>query len=168
LEVLSTQTLTIEIWSISHKMPIQDQFPVPTSAQELPIGSDPACKLFVSFISSTDPSTKQPWCSDVRAALPRLEKAFASQDAPNLIYVHVGQKPEYVPTPMNAGFARIWALLTGIRWKEPNNVYRKVWNVNAIPTLVSYQRVNGLVEATGRLVEGEIMDDKKFSDFFSE
>lgn len=77
-------------------MPIQDHFQVPSSAEELPIPSDSSAKLFVCFISSTDPATKQAWCPDVRAALPRLEKVFSSQDAPKLLYVHVGQKPEYV------------------------------------------------------------------------
>jgi hypothetical protein len=78
-------------------MPILDPLPVPTSAQELPIANDVGRKLFVCFVSSTDPSTKQPWCPDVRAALPRLDKAFSSQHAPELAYVHVGQKSECVP-----------------------------------------------------------------------
>jgi len=60
----------------------------------------PAAKLFVCFISSTDPATKQPWCPDVRAALPRLDAAFSSEDAPKLAYVHVGQKPECVASPL--------------------------------------------------------------------
>lgn len=77
-----------------HNMAIQDHFALPPSAQELPIAPEQTEKLFICFISSTDPATKQPWCIDVRAALPRLEKAFSSQDAPKLAYVHVGQKPE--------------------------------------------------------------------------
>jgi hypothetical protein len=77
-------------------MPIQDHLQVPSSAQELPIANDPADKLFVCFISSTDPATTLPWCPDVRAALPRLEKVFYGQDAPKLAYAHVGQKPECV------------------------------------------------------------------------
>jgi hypothetical protein len=92
-----------------HNMPILDALPVPTSAQELPIADDAVCKLFLCFISSTDPSTKQPWCPDVRAALPRLEKAFSSQDAPELVYVHVGQKPECVPFPFVAHLACVLA-----------------------------------------------------------
>jgi hypothetical protein len=70
-------------------------------------------------------------------------------------------------SPMTAGFARTRVLLTSIRWKEPNNMYRKVWGINAIPTLVRYQRIDGTVTATGRLVEGEIMDDKKLLSFSS-
>lgn len=151
-----------QIWSDSHKMPIQDHYQLPPSAQELPIANDPAGKLFVCFISSTDPSTKQPWCPDVRAALPRLEKAFSSQDAPRLAYVHVGQKPECVFFPYDCGlWLRARAILTGIRWKEMNNICRKAWGICALPTLVRYQRIDGAVTATGRLVEGEIMDDKK-------
>jgi hypothetical protein len=46
-----------------------------------------------------------------------------------------------------------------------NNVYRKVWGINAVPTLLRYQRINGIVTATGRLVEGEIMDENKLFGF---
>jgi hypothetical protein len=49
-----------------------------------------------------------------------------------------------------------------------NNVYRKVWGINAVPTLVRYQRVDGIVTATGRLVEGEIMDENKLFGFSHE
>jgi hypothetical protein len=105
-------TLTIRILSNSHKMPIQDHFHVPLSVQELPIANELASKLFVCFISSTDPSTKQPWCPDVRAALPQLEKAFSSQDAPKLAYVHVGQKAECVFFSLTASFARAHLSIT--------------------------------------------------------
>ena len=77
-------------------MPIQDHFSVPASAQDLPIPNDASAKLFVVFISGTDPVTKQSWCPDVRAALPRLEKTFSGETAPQLLQVHVGQRPEYV------------------------------------------------------------------------
>jgi hypothetical protein len=84
-------------------MPIQDHFELPKTAQELPLGDGPAASLFLCYISSVDPVSKQPWCPDVRAALPRLDKTFSSQDAPRLAYVHVGQKPEYVrPSPQTS------------------------------------------------------------------
>jgi hypothetical protein len=75
-------------------MPIQDNFPIPASVQELPVPNDADAKLFLCFISSTDPVTNQPWCPDVRAALPKLQKIFKSENAPTLLYIHVGQKPE--------------------------------------------------------------------------
>lgn len=78
-------------------MPIQDQFQIPDSPQDLPVPNGENAELFVAFISGTDPVTKQSWCPDVRAALPRLEKAFSGEAAPQLLYVHVGQRPEYVP-----------------------------------------------------------------------
>jgi hypothetical protein len=53
------------------------------------------------------------------------------------------------------------------RWKALDNVYRKVWGVNAIPTLIRYQRVDGEVTETGRLVEAEVIDEKKFLSFVS-
>lgn len=75
-------------------MPIQDHFQIPGSPQDLPVAKEENAELFVAFISGTDPVTKQSWCPDVRAALPRLEKAFAGDNAPQLLYVHVGQRPE--------------------------------------------------------------------------
>ncbi|KAH7414018.1 hypothetical protein DE146DRAFT_707771 [Phaeosphaeria sp. MPI-PUGE-AT-0046c] len=125
-------------------MAIYDQVTIPASAQDLPIAYDYNEKLFICFISSIDPVTKQPWCPDVRAALPRLEKIFGSQDAPKLAYVHVGQKLE---------------------WNSLENKYRKDWGISAVPTLVCFQRINNTVEATGRLVEGELIDDEKLSSF---
>lgn len=75
-------------------MPVQDHYQIPSSAQELPVSESPNGRLYIAFISGTDAVTSQPWCPDVRAALPRLQKAFSSEDAPQLLYVHVGQKPE--------------------------------------------------------------------------
>lgn len=50
------------------------------------------------------------------------------------------------------------------RWKDLSNVHRTKWNVNAVPTLVRYQRVGGEVRETGRLVEGELLDQKKLNE----
>jgi hypothetical protein len=80
----------------TYKMPIQDHFELPKTAQELPVGDFEDANLLLCFISSTDPVSKQSWCPDVRAALPRLDIGFTSQLAPKLAYVHVGQRPEYV------------------------------------------------------------------------
>ncbi|KAF9697601.1 hypothetical protein EKO04_004274 [Ascochyta lentis] len=128
-------------------MPIQDHFQLPSSAQDLPLPNDAAATLFLCFISSTDPATKQSWCPDVRAALPRLERAFGPEDAPKLAYVHVGQRPE---------------------WKDLENVYRTKWDVKAVPQLVRYQRVDEEVKETGRLVEAEVIDEKKLLTLVSE
>jgi hypothetical protein len=43
-------------------------------------------------------------------------------------------------------------------------VHRTKWNVNAVPTLVRYQRIDGEVKETGRLVEGELLDQKKLKE----
>jgi hypothetical protein len=51
------------------------------------------------------------------------------------------------------------------RWKALDNVYRKEWNINAVPTLVRYQRVGREVKETGRLVEADVVNDSKFSEF---
>lgn len=76
-------------------MPILRDFTPPANAQllELPEGSP---KFFIAFVSSDDPITSQPWCPDVRAALPHINTAFESGDAPTVAIVPVGQKPEYV------------------------------------------------------------------------
>ena len=47
-------------------------------------------------------------------------------------------------------------------------MYRKVWGVNAIPALVRFQRADGVVAETGRLVEAEIMDEKKLLSLLSD
>ncbi|KAG0157770.1 hypothetical protein PDIDSM_4955 [Penicillium digitatum] len=122
-------------------MPITKTFTLPSSAKELALS--PGSKLFIAFISSSDPTTKQPWCPDVRDALPHINKAFTGDDAPELAIIEVGQKPE---------------------WSNPRNVYRTTW-ATKIPALVRYEQVNGKVTETGRLVEGEILNKKQLQNF---
>ncbi|KAH6674796.1 thioredoxin-like protein [Halenospora varia] len=123
-------------------MPISNKFTIPTSANLLALPSDPNHKFYIAFISSIDPTTKQSWCPDVRAALPHIKAAFSSDDGPEVAFVEVGMRPE---------------------WKDPKNIYRINWNVHNVPTLVRYQRVDGEVRETGRLVEDEILNEKKLS-----
>ncbi|KAJ5355824.1 hypothetical protein N7517_010433 [Penicillium concentricum] len=123
-------------------MPIIKNFTLPSSVKELAIS--PASKLFIAFISGPDPITKQPWCPDVRDALPHINEAFAGDDAPELAIIEVGQKPE---------------------WNNPQNVYRTTWGTKNIPALVRYQQVNGEVTETGRLVEGEILNKQRLMAF---
>ncbi|KAJ5975105.1 hypothetical protein N7481_008812 [Penicillium waksmanii] len=127
-------------------MPVIRNFSLPASAKLLELPEASTSKLFLAFISGDDAITKQPWCPDVRAALPHIDTAFATPDAPTVAMVSVGQKPE---------------------WKEPKNVYRSLWNVNNVPALVRYQRVNGEVVETGRLIEGQILDKVKLQSFIS-
>jgi hypothetical protein len=75
-------------------MPVHDDFNVPTSAQALPFPDGSTTNFFVLFLSSIDPTTKQPWCSDVRAALPLLNDIFSTTTSPEVHYVYVGQRPE--------------------------------------------------------------------------
>lgn len=51
------------------------------------------------------------------------------------------------------------------RWKDLSNVYRTKWNVNAVPSLVRYELVDGSVKETGRLVEAQILDRGRLSKF---
>lgn len=46
--------------------------------EDLPILQDGA--LFLGFVSSFSPQTRQPWCPDVRLALPDLEATFIRKD----------------------------------------------------------------------------------------
>lgn len=46
-------------------------------------------------------------------------------------------------------------------------MYRKKWEVKAVPQLVRYSRVDGQVRETGKLVENEVNDDEKLLDFVS-
>ncbi|KAJ5807457.1 hypothetical protein N7447_010913 [Penicillium robsamsonii] len=123
-------------------MPITKNFTLPSSVKELALS--PASKLFIAFISGPDPITKQPWCPDVRDALPHINEAFSGDDAPELAMIEVGQKPE---------------------WNNPQNVYRTMWGTKNIPALVRYQQVNGEVTETGRLVEGEILNRQRLLAF---
>lgn len=51
------------------------------------------------------------------------------------------------------------------RWRSPENVFRKNWNVNGVPTLARYQQVNGEVVETARLDENGIVDEAKLREF---
>lgn len=98
-------------------MPVQDPFQLPDSAQDLPLTKDPNATYFLMFIASISPDTKQPWCPDVRAALPIVGATFSAGDAPEIGYVHVGQKPEYVhvrvPRLISAGQADEYVVIGG-------------------------------------------------------
>lgn len=75
-------------------MPFIPSFSLPQSPTQLALPPDSAAKLFLVFISSQDPATNQPWCPDVRAAMPSIEAAFSGENAPGVGVVEVGQKPE--------------------------------------------------------------------------
>ena len=75
-------------------MPIVREFHLPGSARELELPSGPNARLFVIFISSEDPETKQPWCPDVRAAWPHIVTAFGGRECQAVSVVEVGQRPE--------------------------------------------------------------------------
>jgi len=47
------------------------------------------------------------------------------------------------------------------RWKKLDNHFRVDWDVHNVPVLVRYQRVDGKVKETGRLIEDEILDGKR-------
>ncbi|KAF1344888.1 DUF953 domain protein [Delphinella strobiligena] len=123
-------------------MPILKPFTVPASAKALELPQDSKAKLSIAFISSADPTTKQPWCPDVRQTLPYINAAFTPSEAPELAIIEGGQRAE---------------------WRDPQNPYRRNWNVNNVPTIVRYQRIDGEIEETGRLTEGEILDARKLA-----
>ena len=75
-------------------MPIKESFTIPAAAEGLPV--DTGSSFFIAFLSSKDPVSKEPWCPDVRAALPTLEATFRPDDSPSAAFVEVGQRPEYV------------------------------------------------------------------------
>lgn len=75
-------------------MPIIRDFTLPSSAKLLDVPEASSSKLFLAFISGDDSVTKQPWCPDVRAALPHIDAAFTAPDAPTLAMVSVGTLAE--------------------------------------------------------------------------
>ncbi|KAF2122570.1 hypothetical protein BDV96DRAFT_481323 [Lophiotrema nucula] len=122
-------------------MTIKDNFEVPKSAQELPLPDEPNARFFVLYLSSIDPATNQPWCGDVRRTLPLLNKTFSADPSPEIHYAYVGSRYEY---------------------KEvPGSRFRTDWDITRVPTLARYERVNGQVKEVGRLVEGELLDEKR-------
>lgn len=145
-------------------MPVITDFPLPSSATALQLSAENPV-TFLSFHASPDPNTGKPWCPDVVAALPYLQEVFSTPQAPQVAFINVGQKDEYVHSMLNLN-----ALHTDYhtRWKDLSNVYRTKWNVGAIPTLVRYELVDGDVKETGRLVEAQILDRARLSKFVSD
>lgn len=52
-------------------------------------------------------------------------------------------------------------------WKVPTNVYRKEWNVHNVPALVRFERTSEGVQEVGRLIEAEILDEKRLQSLLS-
>lgn len=75
-------------------MPIITDFKLPASAGALALHDQSSAAFFIAFITADDPHTNQPWCPDVRAALPYIKAAFSTDSAPDLAFVSVGQIPE--------------------------------------------------------------------------
>lgn len=68
---------------------------------------------------------------------------------------------------MQSHHAHSTNLYIPVRWRDPKNRYRVYWSVNNVPTLVRYQRVNGVISETGRLVEGQILNKDGLRGFIS-
>lgn len=194
-------------------MTILKSFPLPSSPSALQIpnekekDSHPSNFFFIAFLASKDPLTNQPWCPDVRAALPILEATFqeptTSQGAegeqgkkeqgkksttttsPVVAFIEVGQKMEYVFSFFFPYFfCSLLPLFLTIfypsflgkpnRWKNPHNIFRTQWNIHNVPVLVRYELVAVEVEGNttttkqvkevGRLVEGEILDERRLQE----
>lgn len=102
-------------------MTILKSFPLPSSPSALQIPNEkekdsPPSNFFIAFLASKDPLTNEPWCPDVRAALPILEATFqetttsqgeeegekeegkksTTPPSPVVAFIEVGQKTEYV------------------------------------------------------------------------
>lgn len=187
-------------------MTILKSFPLPSSPSALQIpnekekDSSPS-NFFIAFLASKDPLTNQPWCPDVRAALPILEATFqdttTSQGAeeekegtkkstttpPVVAFIEVGQKTEYVFSFFFLFFFLLLSLSCFLtifypsflgkqnRWKNPHNVFRTQWNIHNVPVLVRYELVGEntatttkQVKEVGRLVEGEILDERRLQE----
>lgn len=190
-------------------MTILKSFPLPSSPSALQIPNEkekdsPPSNFFIAFLASKDPLTNQPWCPDVRAALPILEATFqeptTSQGAegekegeksttpsPVVAFIEVGQKTEYVfsfffslffcsllPLSSSSFSHHFCSLLSWgkqNRWKNPHNVFRTQWNIHNVPVLVRYELVGEntatttkQVKEVGRLVEGEILDERRLQE----
>lgn len=138
-------------------MPILRNFSAPRSISQLEIPAN--SPLFIAFLASKDPTTQQPWCPDVVAALPKLEATFQGGKAPTAAFVEVGQRPEYVGWHTDS--TRVALLTCMNRWKDSKNLFRTNWNVNNVPALVRFEKTGDSVKEVGRLIEGEILDEER-------
>lgn len=193
-------------------MTILKSFSLPPSPSALQIPNEkekdsPPSKFFIAFLASKDPLTNQPWCPDVRAALPILEATFqepttsqgegeegkkegskkSTTPSPVVAFIEVGQKTEYVFSfflfssfsffpLLSSSFLTLFLLAWGKqnRWRNPHNVFRTQWNIHNVPVLVRYELVAVAVEGNttatkqvkevGRLVEGEILDERRLQE----
>lgn len=199
---------------LNHKLPqkkkkenmtILKSFPLPSSPSALQIPNEkekdsPPSNFFIAFLASKDPLTNQPWCPDVRAALPILEATFQEPTTsqgeeegkkeegkkstpPVVAFIEVGQKVEYVSfffffflffLLFSSSFSHhCFSLFFGKqnRWKNPHNIFRTQWNIHNVPVLVRYELVGEntatttkQVKEVGRLVEGEILDERRLQE----
>ncbi|KAH9863989.1 hypothetical protein J1614_009922, partial [Plenodomus biglobosus] len=102
------------------------------------------------FLSSADPVTGELWCPDVRAAMPVLGRVFGGPGAGR-----GGDEGDVVD--VDGG----WVWVGGREeYKSPTNTHRTAWQINAIPCVVRYERVDGVVREVGRLVEGEVLEEE--------
>lgn len=58
---------------------------------------------YLFFIVDNDAATGQPWCPDVRAALPVVQRFFEQNDGLDVAFVSVGSKPAYVHGSLEFG-----------------------------------------------------------------
>ncbi|KAK0623781.1 hypothetical protein B0T14DRAFT_565103 [Immersiella caudata] len=102
---------------------------------------------YLFFIVDNDAATGQPWCPDVRAALPVVEKYFAQHPNLDISAVSVGSRAA---------------------WKDPttSKLWRSTWGIGAVPTLVKYTRSgDGEEILQEQLVETDAAVEAKLADF---
>ncbi|KAK5659851.1 hypothetical protein OQA88_13314 [Cercophora sp. LCS_1] len=102
---------------------------------------------YIFFIVDNDAATGQPWCPDVRAALPVVEKYFAQHPNLSVSAVSVGSRAA---------------------WKDPltSKLWRSTWGIKAVPTLVKYTRAeNGEEILQEQLVETDAAVEEKLAVF---
>ncbi|EEB05474.1 DUF953 family protein [Schizosaccharomyces japonicus yFS275] len=100
--------------------------------------------LYVAYLASIDPRTKQPWCPTVRAALPSFNSTFNNSNKLDLVHVYVGGVSQ---------------------WKTPANEYRIKYGITAVPTLGRYTRTEDGTLEQDLLVDYDCLDAKKFQKF---
>jgi len=131
--------------------------------ERLPKAGD---STYILFIVDNDAATGQPWCPDVRAALPVVEKYFAQHPDLSISAASVGSRVEYVSSLFHLPQHLI---LTHVcMWRDPaNKKWKTTWGIRAVPTLVKYTRAEeseeGILQA--QLVELDAADEEKLEAF---
>ncbi|GAA6019415.1 hypothetical protein JCM10207_001378 [Rhodosporidiobolus poonsookiae] len=113
---------------------------------QVPSSASPSSPHYLVFFSSLDDTTGKPWCPDCADVQGTVDKLVPEKQS---TLVFVGSRQE---------------------WKTPDNPFRAApFNVSKIPTIIRVEQggdsLASSLESAPRLVEADLRDESKFSQF---